>query len=371
MKWVALGIAATFAAIPRTADACGGGNYCGEGEPLPDFIGLRDVAVPADAALVIEHGVGSDVEAWSLGVVVRDGGGVAVPGRLQHRPGFSEIFWRPDTPWTSGARVRVDLSIELEPAAGIYPQCGPLAVSIDVDIVEPLGDRPAPRVDVIETVRVRTEDVLEARVCCDGALPVRSEFPGPGYGCTNEVQINHVDGACVIGRGQRMLDVQYRVGESPGIDVDDYLVRLVPDDGPDSIGGSGSSVTARLASPMCGRLEVLELGVGVVHSAEVCHGADLAEPLGPADLDVADDLAEQCAGEPYVCEVTDEAWDARRCRAWGAGPDSPHLPAPMPPGATPPFADGAGCSITPMDVDRSPGLLPLLLVLHRRPRRRP
>jgi len=167
-----------------------------------------------------------------------------------------------------------------------------------------------------------------------------------------------------------MLDVGYAVAEAPDIDVEDYLIRLVPADGPDAIGGSSSSLVARLDAPMCGRLELLEVGVGVIHSVEVCHGTDMIEPLGPVDLDVGDELAEACAGAPYVCEIEDDAWDGERCRAWGAGTDAPYLPWPMPPGTTPPLADGAGCSIAPARPSGTSGAWPLLALLLPRLRRR-
>jgi hypothetical protein len=368
LRWLVSAVGVSAALFePQRASACEADESCDWTPPIPDSVDVRDTVIPADAAVVFEIGVGADTEAWSFAVQVQDATGLAVPGQVSRRAGFDEVSWRPDVPWQPGERYRVALAIELEAGAGAYPSCEPVHEIVDIEVVAPLGERPIPIVDVTEEIVIEPDDSLAGRVCCDGALPVRSEFPGPGYGCTTEVEIGFDQGACVIGEATRALRVNYAIDEQPGVDPSDYRLRLVLAEGLDTVGGWGAWASMTIDEAVCGRLEILEVGYGLIHVQDICHGQDPPEPLGRHRLDVDRELEEQCAGEPYVCEQEYEAWDGERCRPWGAGEDAPYLPRPMPPGATPPFADEqVGCAVAPIDRTGLVVLAVLMPLLRRR-----
>jgi MYXO-CTERM domain-containing protein len=80
--------------------------------------------------------------------------------------------------------------------------------------------------------------------------------------------------------------------------------------------GLSPTIGYRQDTPFCSEVEQRNIATGeTVTAAKQCHGDAVATQLGPQTLDPTPLLAE-CAGTPYVCEVTEEPypqWDPDKC----------------------------------------------------------
>jgi hypothetical protein len=370
------GLAAAL--VPGRAQACGHPDeVCDWEQPIPDFVELRSTSVPEDGGLILVVDDGIDVDAWSLEVVVYDALGIEIAGTLQSAPTFQTTTWRPVEPWRAGERYLVAMEIVTNAVDGPYPECAGFEGQAVVEITAALGVGAPPPVTIEESWSLTPVESLRTLVCCDAARPEENEFSDPSYGCSNpDVEIGWQAGNCVVGEGSGALSVSYHLALPNGADEYRWALRVLTEN--QTLVDPSRDLTVRheLTAPGCVRIEVLDRVLGVLHTERACHGDELADRLGRIPLEIAAELADECVGEPYVCEVASQAWDLQHCHAWPVQEGAPYLPEPAPPGSTPPLAN-SGCMIG--DYDPPPltfaivGALGLILRRRRNPagRQRP
>ncbi|MCY0993974.1 hypothetical protein OV203_42945 [Nannocystis sp. ILAH1] len=356
--------------------------HCGDEctNPLPLFLSPTSSVLAADGVLAFSPGYERAERALEfLTLKVLDAMGEEVAGAFEVHADFSVFIWRPAQPWSAGATYTVVTYVDTAAWAtaeyGAQPgACVTHEREMQVTIAaEPLPAPAAPPLVVTSEHVVETWDALADLVCCDGAYPRRSDAAGhcPGL---DGYQIEYA-GFCTRLREHGRLEVVYDFDREAlgAVAASNFAGRLFgPDDQP------WIGVQANLRAPGCLRFEALDLARGEVFVDERCHGDDLADALGPLDIDPTATLAASCAGQAYVCEGED-SWDPEKCTTW---PDGQVYPAPVaPPDGEPPAGEtaavdpgeqvesgGGGCS-----THERPGWLALVVLgglLRRRRARR-
>ena len=76
--------------------------------------------------------------------------------------------------------------------------------------------------------------------------------------------------------------------------------------------------SVELAEPFCVEIEALDLASGTITtSGRQCFGEDVADQLGPKEIDPPETLT--CGLQ--ICEPTESSWDLKRCTPHGPQPD--------------------------------------------------
>jgi MYXO-CTERM domain-containing protein len=202
--------------------------------------------------------------------------------------------------------------------------CRPPVVSTQLDFtaVEPLPMVPPldPEVSAAWTFFPQVD--LDDAVCCDGAYPRREYYEDPEWGTGYSVLWE--DGYCTAVGGYTDLvifvDPRFDVplGEGPfvfGYGGVGYRVAFEP----------WTEFQTVRVSPEWVHLQVIDLRDGEVIEAEpiLAEDPEQDDPDWWENPDIEGDLAENCDGDPYVCEwdETDYAWDPDRCMPYDGSDD--------------------------------------------------
>jgi MYXO-CTERM domain-containing protein len=252
--------------------------------------------------------------------------GAPVTGTFAYADDFDALIWRPDAPLAASTDYTVTLTVDNEAIATEladgFQECaeniaGQWTVSTSAQPLQPPatpGFEPLAELDAHVGL-----DELGALVCCDGAMP-REEFS-----CVPEDSVFWTEGYCEGTREYRQLRLTYDIdwGTLAPERAANLAVAIVSDGGTTAFGPPGAT-SLRLTSsePVCVTVEAHDLATGqVVMSRPACFGDDLL-PLGWVDSDPSASLAQNCSGQPYVCEVQDGQWNPDRCEPWGDDPDT-------------------------------------------------
>jgi hypothetical protein len=129
------------------------------------------------------------------------------------------------------------------------------------------------------------------------------------------------EGYCTSRRLWRALVVELLATHTvPASSLSQYAFCLIASEGGECIWIGSGSFGAMKDEPYCLAVESVRISDGMKAGAEpLCFGDDIADELGVQDRDIADELASNCEGQPYVCSHDGEAWDPNDCTPWDDG----------------------------------------------------
>lgn len=311
-------------AIPGEASACSP-DPCYESNRITDFT-LANAQVKPDGVLVfhsfqVDNGLSLEDALAYVDVQVLDADGIAIEGALEVLYD-RVVLWRPASPLAPDTAHVVLATVDND-ALGIEhdPEwindegwCGP---NIELQqVVESTSGSFSPlQVTVSESEEVNHSVIqgLDTLVCCDGAMP-REE-----YWCGDIPDIFWEEGFCTSDTQRGRLTATFEVAPPSSDEGELGNLAVMLHTGSEFRSGlpGNLSISRSAEEPFCSVVELVNVATGQsVLSEEFCVGEDVADQLGMLPLDASDQLAEACAGEPYVCEVNGDGWDPERCGPW-------------------------------------------------------
>lgn len=307
-------LVAAIAAVPTDAEACSPDPCYFDVTWISDIAPVNNLAVPRDGVLVLAATAGGERPvgdlAGALAVNVTHAG-EPVLGTLENPGVPGVVIWRPMEPLQAGATYDVSGTFH-NPADAVEVGCGDASIDMAfafdaVDVAEPLA---APSVVAEASAELVLAEDLGHLVCCDGAMPSQIDCGGEDAYWS--------EGACASTRGIGYLQLHVTAESPLPPATAGMLATIVRTDGEEAYRGLDRSFDQRRSGPVCVVVEQLDLASGLTIAAEEqCVGQDLADQLGPKDLDPRDVLADQCQGALYTCELLPDAyptqWDPEQC----------------------------------------------------------
>lgn len=315
-----------------------------------EYMALVSPVIATDGVLVFDALRGPD--AWVLhdGVAFQvisaevTADGQPITGSFEVTVGWSGLVWRPDAPLPPGATVSMMMMIDNE---SLWPvaSCPDTVLDLGPFVAE-VSDGPMPVLDpaavtltVQSQYRVDPRPTLDTMVCCDGAYPFHSNGScdtDPDWGT----------GYCASTRGWGTLSSTWTVdrsGLAPEL-ANNVVWRVLIDGQPHQSRPQLDSVSTEYDRTFCGSVELRSLASGEVMQLDVqCPADEYADMLGELGIDPSDALAQNCQGQPYVCEVigtgSNGEWDENACMPYAGGDGETGDPGANDGG------DGQGCSV--------------------------
>jgi MYXO-CTERM domain-containing protein len=337
-------------------------GHCGDEcwNPLPMALPPTSSEVAVDGVLAFAPGHRRAERALEFFTMkVLDAMGEEVAGTFEVFEDFSVFIWRPAQPWTAGATYTVITHVDTAAwATAEYGAMPGACITYDQEstvtvAAEPLPAAAAAPLVVTSEHRVERLEAPEDLVCCDGAYPWPQSSPGSCPVGGGRLVVS--PGFCTHLREHGWLEISYDLDREglPATVASNFAGRLLgPDDAP--VFGWKTNLHA----PGCLQLESIDLARGEVFVDERCFGDDVADALGPLEVDPTSTLAASCEGQAYVCEGK-SSWNPELCTTW---PEGQYYPPPEDEPAeesgAPAQSDGGGCSAH----ERGPGWLGLVVL---------
>lgn len=310
-------------AAPGEAEACSP-DICFESNRFTGFE-LASTRITPEGVLVFrlsryEYSLTLEEALAYVEVQVLDSQGLPVAGSLEILDG-STVLWRPAAPLQADTEhevsLRVDnetLGLENDPEwVNQEGQCGE-DIELLTSFVSTSGSFSAlePTVDDSRELIYSPVQTLDTVVCCDGAMPSEENW------CGDWTEIYWSEGFCTadtqLGRFTATFDVALDTADG---ELDNLMLRLHTGAETRTMPPGTLSISRSDDAPFCSVVEVVNVATGSSVSVdERCVGDDLADQLGPQLAEIAEVLAQECAGEPYVCEIDVDRWDPEQCTAW-------------------------------------------------------
>jgi MYXO-CTERM domain-containing protein len=322
LKTISLALPLAGAAlIPDEADACSPWQCAyvdlwNEVEPVN-----AAAKIPIDGVLLLRaaHDGGADEDELltKLGLTVTSDG-QPIAGALEPTDVRNVLAWRPADPLVPGAVYKVVGQLDNTVEGEQYDYCADDLLPLDFEFIAddgPSAPLAAPEVTAAEEVELSPGDELEDLVCCDDAFPAEYYYDCGGAG-------DHVGwstGNCASLWGTGRLQVALTIDPvAPPATAQMLSVQLVVDGQPREP-RIATELTSSAIQPFCTEIVLRNLATGeTATSKQSCHGGAVASQLGRQLLDPSAEIASECVGAAYVCELNEDGsnWDATKCTPW-------------------------------------------------------
>jgi MYXO-CTERM domain-containing protein len=309
------------ALLPDEAEACSPGQ-CTVVDLWTEIGPVNAAArIPIDGVLLLRaaHGGGAheDELLSKLGLTVTSDG-QPIAGALEATQVRNVLAWRPADPLVPGAVYKVVGQLDNTLEGEEYDYCADDLLPLDFEFIAddgPSAPLAAPEVAAAEEVALSEGDALADLVCCDDAFPAEYYYDCGGAGDHVNWSTGHCASLWGTGRLQVALTVESVV---PPATAQMLSVQLVVDGEPREQ-QIATELTSRATQPFCTEIVLRNLATGEsATSKQLCHGDAVAAQLGKQLLDPAAELAAECAGAAYVCELVEDgsSWDSTKCTPW-------------------------------------------------------